>query len=66
MPYFRQSGAEFAPYIIAKVRFNLGITNIRLTNNIKHCSNDYWNEAVITVAKDYGIIATIFNKILRL
>lgn len=64
MAYFRQSGVEFSPCIISKVRFELGITKTR-PNNSKECSDEYWNEAVIKVAKDNRIPIAVYTRILR-
>jgi hypothetical protein len=54
MAYNRMNGAQIAPCIISKVRFDFGLS--RSSNN-KHppCSRNYWNEAVQAVAAQHNI-----------
>jgi len=63
MPYYRENGKEFSSCVISKIRCKLGLKD--LYNNSKECSNQYWNEALITVATDKQITEEKYRHLLK-
>jgi hypothetical protein len=64
MSFYRENGAAFAPCIISQVKFQLHI-KATIPQNHKVCSNDYWNDALRTVAKFYHIDEINYLHLLR-